>query len=218
MEGMKMKSKSIRILSILILLLSMVVLGNGFRGFKDGWNSAGRDLDKKPEGKIHRVDVPLNPVVAYSLPDTLQLEDNRKIPYQIGSVALGMKTDKAYELYSVIIGLIFTPVSLLLIIWAGLSFFHFIRDVQRQQIFIRSNVKRLRVICWMLLFVGIMKNLFAGMDYFLLLKDSHVSFPGYQIAGFEFQYSIFFLALLFGLFAEIFALGVKLKEEQDLTV
>ena len=47
-----MKSKSIRILSILILLLSMVVLGDGFQGFKDGWNSAGRDLDKKPEGKI----------------------------------------------------------------------------------------------------------------------------------------------------------------------
>ena len=37
------------------------------------------------------------------------------------------------------------------------------------------------------------------------------SFPGYQVAGFEFEYSTFFLALLFGLFAEIFALGVKLK-------
>jgi hypothetical protein len=90
--------------------------------------------------------------------------------------------------------------------------------VQRQQIFIRPNVKRLRVICWMLLFVGIMRNMFTGVDYFLLLKDSSVSFPGYQIAGFEFEYSTFFLALLFGLFAEIFALGVKLKEEQDLTV
>ena len=209
-----MKSKSIRILSILILLLSIVVLGDGFLGFKDGWSSADGDLDKK----IHRVDVSLNPAVAYSLPDTLQLADNRKIPYQIGNITLGMKTDKVYELFSGIIGLVSTPVFLLLIIWAGLSFFRFIRDVQRQQIFIRSNVKRLRVICWMLLFVGIMKNLFAGMDYFLLLKDSHVSFPGYQIAGFEFQYSIFFLALLFGLFAEIFALGVKLKEEQELTV
>ena len=29
-----MKSKSIRILSVLILLLSIVVLGDGFRGFK----------------------------------------------------------------------------------------------------------------------------------------------------------------------------------------
>ena len=28
-----------------------------------------------------------------------------------------------------------------------------------------------------------MKNLFAGVDYFLLLKDSNVSFPGYQVAG-----------------------------------
>lgn len=209
-----MKSKSIRILSILILLLSMVVLGDSFRGGKDGWNSADGDLDKK----IHRVNVSLNPAVAYSLPDTLQLADNRKIPYQVGSITLGMKTDKVYELFSVIIGLVFTPVFLLLIIWAGLSFFRFIRDVQRQQIFIRSNVKRLRVICWMLLLAGIMKNVFAGVDYFLLLKDGDVSFPGYKIAGFEFEYSTFFLALLFGLFAEIFALGVKLKEEQDLTV
>lgn len=218
MEGMNMKSKSIRILSVLILLLSIVVLGDGFRGFKDGWNSAGRDLDEKSEGKIHRVDVSLTPTVTYSLPDTLQLADNRKIPYQIGNVALGVKTEKVYELFSGIIGLVSTPVFMLLIIRAGLSFFHFIRDVQRQQIFIHSNVRRLRVICWMLLFVGIMKNLFAGVDYFLLLKDSNVSFPGYQVAGFEFEYSTFFLALLFGLFAEIFALGVKLKEEQDLTV
>ncbi len=209
-----MKSKSIRILSILILLLSIVVLGDGFLGFKDGWSSADGDLDKK----IHRVDVSLNPAVAYSLPDTLQLADNRKIPYQIGNITLGMKTDKVYELFSGIIGLVSTPVFLLLIIWAGLSFFRFIRDVQRQQIFIRSNVKRLRVICWMLLFVGIMKNVFAGVDYFLLLKDNDVSFPGYRITGFEFDYSTFFLALLFGLFAEIFALGVKLKEEQELTV
>ena len=200
MEGMNMKSKSIRILSVLILLLSIVVLGDGFRGFKDGWNSAGRDLDEKSEGKIHRVDVSLTPTVTYSLPDTLQLADNRKIPYQIGNVALGVKTEKVYELFSGIIGLVSTPVFMLLIIWAGLSFFHFIRDVQRQQIFIHS------------------KNLFAGVDYFLLLKDSNVSFPGYQVAGFEFEYSTFFLALLFGLFAEIFALGVKLKEEQDLTV
>lgn len=209
-----MKSKSIRILSILILLLSIVVLGDGFLGFKDGWSSADGDLDKK----IHRVDVSLNPAVAYSLPDTLQLADNRKIPYQIGNITLGMKTDKVYELFSGIIGLVSTPVFLLLIIWAGLSFFRFIRDVQRQQIFIRSNVKRLRVICWMLLLVGIIKNVFAGVDYFLLLKDSDVSFPGYRITGFEFDYSTFFLALLFGLFAEIFALGVKLKEEQELTV
>ena len=108
MEGMNMKSKSIRILSVLILLLSIVVLGDGFRGFKDGWNSAGRDLDEKSEGKIHRVDVSLTPTVTYSLPDTLQLADNRKIPYQIGNVALGVKTEKVYELFSGIIGLVST--------------------------------------------------------------------------------------------------------------
>ena len=176
-----MKSKSIRILSILILLLSIVVLGDGFRGFKDGWNSAGRDLDEKSEGKIHRVDVSLTPTVTYSLPDTLQLADNRKIPYQIGNVALGVKTEKVYELFSGIIGLVSTPVFMLLIIWAGLSFFHFIRDVQRQQIFIHSNVRRLRVICWMLLFVGIMKNLFAGVDYFLLLKIAMSLFPAIRL-------------------------------------
>ena len=123
MEGMNMKSKSIRILSVLILLLSIVVLGDGFRGFKDGWNSAGRDLDEKSEGKIHRVDVSLTPTVTYSLPDTLQLADNRKIPYQIGNVALGVKTEKVYELFSGIIGLVSTPVFMLLIIWAGLLSF-----------------------------------------------------------------------------------------------
>ena len=95
---------------------------------------------KSQKEKIHRVDVSLTPTVTYSLPDTLQLADNRKIPYQIGNVALGVKTEKVYELFSGIIGLVSTPVFMLLIIWAGLSFFHFIRDVQRQQIlFIRMS-------------------------------------------------------------------------------
>ena len=209
-----MKSKSIRILSILILLLSMVVLGDGFLGFKDGWSSADGDVDKK----IHRVDVSLNPAAVYSSPDTLQLADNRKIPYQVRDVVLEVKTNSAYDLAAAIIGLVVIPAFLFLVIWSVVSFFRFIRDVLRQQIFIPFNVRRLRVICWMLLLVGIMKNLFVVMDYFLLLKDSGVSFPGYQMADFEFEYSTFFFALLFGLFAEIFALGVKLKEEQDLTV
>lgn len=212
-----MKSKSIRILSVLILLLSFVVLGNSFRGFVDGWSSADQDLEN-PEGKIHRVDVTLHPTAVYSSPDTLQLADNRKIPYQVRDVVLEMKTDKTYDLVAVIIGLVVAPAFLFMAIWAVVSFFRFIRDVLRQRIFIPFNVRRLRVICWMLVLVGIMRNLSVVMDYFLLLKGSGVSFPGYQVADYEFEYSTFFFALLFGLFAEIFALGVKLKEEQDLTV
>lgn len=212
-----MKSKGIRILSVLILLLSLVVLGNSFRGIIDGWNSAGQDLENT-EGKIHRVDVTLHPTVVYSSPDTLQLADNRKIPYQVGDVVLEMKTDKTYDLAAVIVGLVVAPAFLFMAIWAVVSFFRFIRDVLRQRIFIPFNVRRLRVICWMLVLVGIMRNLSVVMDYFLLLKGSGVSFPGYQVADYEFEYSTFFFALLFGLFAEIFALGVKLKEEQDLTV
>lgn len=78
--------------------------------------------------------------------------------------------------------------------------------------------RNLNTLCFVLVMVGIMRNLFVVMDYLLLLKGSGVSFPGYQVADFEFEYSMFFFALLFGLFAEIFALGVKMKEEQDLTV
>lgn len=210
---------SIRLFCILLGVCYILSIGNGFLEFAEGWSEASHDVIEQKDGEeIHRVNLDLKPLAGNIFPDTLQLSSGDKFPYQLSAVTVAHKTSDTYQLISVLMGFIGTPVILGLGIWALLSFAYFIRDVQRQQIFIRPNIRRLRVICIALVLVGVLENLFSGIDHYFLLKQSGIAFPGYSIADFAFKFRTFFIALLFGLFAEIFALGVKLKEEQELTV
>lgn len=213
-----MKS-SIRLFCILLSICYILSIYNGFLDFVEGWSEASHDVIEQKKGEErHRVNLDLKPLVNNVFPDTLQLSSGNKFPYQLRTVAVAHKTSDTYQLVSVLMGFIGTPVILGLGVWALLSFAYFIRDVQRQQIFIRPNIRRLRIICATLILVGVLENLFSGIDYYFLLKQSGITFSGYSIVDFVFKYQTFFIALLFGLFAEIFALGVKLKEEQELTV
>lgn len=205
-------------LSILLTVCFMLFLLDGMWGVRDGWNSASLDQEEKSEVEMHRVEVNLEPLVNYSFPDTLHLVSGKQIPYESSTVSMKLEESNAYTIASMTVVFILTPLLLALIIWGGVSFIRFILDVQKGKIFIPLNVRRLWVICWLLVVIAVLQNVTSGLDYFLLVKDSGITVPGYRIANFHFQHETFFIALFFALFAEIFALGVKLKEEQELTI
>ena len=54
---------------------------------------------------------------------------------------------------------------------------------------------------------------------YLLHKDavSQIQFSGYELTSYALTFS-WFSYLILALFTEIFAVGVKMKEEQDLTI
>lgn len=213
-----MKKKSITILSVLLVILSLCFLGDGISGAADGWNDASHDLKQKPEKDMHRVEVSLNPIKASAFPDTLLLSSGKQIPYGASAITLKVEEPAGYTTVSMTIMLIITPLLIWLFVWGCVSFFQFIHDIQKGKIFIPLNVRRLRVIAGFLFLAGLLINLTSGLDYYYLIKDNGIEVPGYQIVDFHFQHQAFFIALFFALFAEIFALGVKMKEEQDLTV
>lgn len=213
-----MKKKSITILSVLLMILSLCFLWDGFSGAADGWNDASHDLKREPEMHTHRVEVTLNPLNASAFPDTLLLSSGKQIPYEASGIMLKVEEPAGYTIATMTIMLVITPALIWLFVWGCLSFFRFIRAVQKGEIFIPLNVRRLRVIAGFLFLAGIMINLTSGVDYYYLIKDKGIEIPGYQIVNFHFRHQAFFIALFFALFAEIFALGVKMKEEQDLTV
>ena len=213
-----MKNGRLTTLSVLLGVCFVIYLTEFFSGAKDGWNDAAREIDETSGIEPHKVEVNLKSVVDYAFPDTLQMISDKKIPYQISTLIMKLEDPGAYEIVSRAIALVMAPVILGLLIWGAISFVRFIHDVQRQRIFISQNVRRLRVISWLLFVFVIMQNLTAMLDYYFLLIGNNVSVPGYAIADFHFQYEAFFVGLFFALFAEIFAMGVKMKEEQDLTV
>lgn len=219
-----MKSKSIPILSSLLIIFFVIMMIDNFWDGRDGWNSATHDFErgmdeassKDRSSKTSRVLVNLEPIDKYSMPDTLTT--SIKIPYQLQSMTVQVPTPKGIYLAFLFVVLFAFPILIIGGGWGIIAFIKLIRDVQRQKIFTKENVKRLYVISAVLIFIGILTNIFILTDYYSVKELNIASFQGYKIADFEYNYELFFVAVLFALFGKIFSLGVKMKEEQDLTV
>ena len=103
--------------------------------------------------------------------------------------------------------------ALLLFIW---SLFSFIAEVKGGEIFVRGNEVKLRWMGVFFLFWYISDWISSIMDYSFI--KSNVAFEGYKIV-YEHPAALpLVLGIVFFLFAEIFALGRKMKEDQEYMV
>lgn len=102
-----------------------------------------------------------------------------------------------------------------LIIWGLISFIKLLISVFKQEVFTRKNAHRLRVFVYASYGSIGLFSLIEWLTYQLVAKQTEM--PGYIIKGYEFTMSWSDIFLMF-LIAEIFALGVKLQEEQELTI
>jgi hypothetical protein len=102
-------------------------------------------------------------------------------------------------------------------VWSLAFFVRFIRNVRRGVIFDHRNVKQLRMIGWGLLVV-FFSNFVTSVASFYALSQV------FEMRNVEIQPSDIFatteivLSLMAFLFAEVFSLGIKMREEQELTI
>ena len=73
----------------------------------------------------------------------------------------------------------------------------------------------MRLFVYSALLLGVLSELLVYASY--LNVAAHVDIPGYEVVYSGLKYA-WLPYLLLALFTEIFAIGVKLKEEQDLTI
>ena len=83
------------------------------------------------------------------------------------------------------------------------------------EVFVHKNVRRMRIFVYALISVSLLFELQQWGIYHDLA--SQVRLEGYEVLPYSFKYA-WFNYMLLALFTEIFAIGVKIKEEQDLTV
>lgn len=205
--------KRIRIWAALVIIVIVFVeLGGAAQGFVDGWNEA--------EGTSY---------YAYSVnlsrktdttccPDSVTcLTTGERIPYLVDTASVRIPSVESEHLP---IGRL--VMSLILILGGCLALFGIyclIRLVltvtRRGEVFTRKNVWRMRFFIYSVLFASLCLELEQWMSYSEVAAS--LQFDGYQVAPYHPRYSWMFLMLL-ALFTEIFAVGVEMKEEQDLTV
>ena len=198
----------------LLVIVAFVAqdLVDGFRGFTDGYQAAGDST----EHKVH-FDLAVRPIDTF-VPDTLR------------SVATGTETPywaTRIEGYSDIEPSVAQKAGLVAAILLGLFVFYgiyclirLVIAVLRGSVFTRKNVRRMRIFVYSTLLFAVLFELMRYASY--LNVAAHVDIPGYEVvySGLKYAWLPYLLLpyLLLALFTEIFAIGVKLKEEQDLTI
>ena len=88
-------------------------------------------------------------------------------------------------------------------------------SVSRGKVFTRENANRMRIFVYALILVGLCME----VEHYIQYRDavSQIQLSGYVTAPYTLHFS-WFSYMILALFTEIFAVGVKMKEEQDLTI
>lgn len=198
----------IRVWAFLALVVFIgSVVTDMFGGFMDGWNEAGDETDLRILPSISllvRADdtLPADTVVS-AAQDTPMYCKVSKVSVQ------GFRSTKWRW-----VSFLLFPVGLLAL-YGLYCVAQLVFSATKGEVFVRKNVRRMRLFVYMLIVVGLLFELQSWGIYHDL--SSQVQLEGYEVLPYSFKYSWFDYMLL-ALFTEIFAAGVKMKEEQDLTI
>lgn len=138
------------------------------------------------------------------------IESGTQIPYSLHQLVTVVKA----PWWILIPRFLILPI-LPLIIWGIVNFVRMLISVFKHQIFTRKNARRLRIFVY---------TSYGSMTVFTLVEwltyryvAARVELPGFSIEPYDnvMNWSDMLLTLLI---VEIFALGVKLQEEQELTI
>lgn len=137
------------------------------------------------------------------------------VPASFGQMAVSVDTKPS--VLSRIVTLLLVIADYVAIIWALVLFIRLIIAINRSDIFNWKNVRRLRRL-------GVMLIVSFGCALFIALLSVYnlknvFAMPGYSLTmGDMVQITSLMLGLSALIVAEVFAIGLKMKEEQDLTI
>lgn len=213
------KFRILGIIAIIAIIANFIVgLDEGWRGFKEGMKEGRNNALEMLEPGRHiiphnAVSVKLN---VEPLPETTidSLNNNRvdwPIPYKVSKIETYAKPSPWYVLF---MGLSIPALFCFLV-----GFYFLIRlliSISRREVFTSTNVLRLRWFAYSSASIEILISITAWFEGSAAM--SQISLPGYEIISYG-GYSTDWVSIIIPiLFAEIFAIGVKMKEEQDLTI
>lgn len=218
-----MKRTSINILCILIvciLFCSMVMpavyIGLGFtEGVKTGYGSY-------EETEMANT-APLNvcfgnsPSRFINPSDSVTFDNGETYPVCINSGMLSVPVDKV-PVWSIVIASACSITSFVIFIFLVISFVKFIIDINKDRIFVRKNVKRLRRVAIFLITIALLQCA-SGITSDIAVAGMGLTENGYPISSYwTMPWSNLLLGLLALLVAQVWMRAIEMKEEQELTI
>lgn len=209
------KFRVLGIISIIIIIAQIVGLFGDFsQGVSDGWNHA---------EQVKSDSISENPYkVSYAFVNVRQLENrdeqkvenslfNKDIPYSISTINTYVEASTWHNI-----------LEMLTLPWAFAFLFgfycliRFLIDISKRQVFTDKNVYRIRWFAYS----------YIGGEFLMTLTSwlkeqaavAQISLPGYELISNALTEADWISMIVIILFTEIFAVGTKIKEEQDLTI
>ena len=176
----------------------------------EGFKDAQEDSKTSPANRHQSMTISVKATDTTTKDSLFNQNSKQQLPYTIQEIKMETTTPLWYK--------IATGVKIPFVFFALFGFFCLIRmviSVTRGQVFIKKNVILMRLFIYSIILYSAIMEI---SDYFLYQEwTSQLIIKGYEIADYnttEPWLEFFILAL----FTEIFAVGVKMKEEQDLTI
>ncbi len=220
-----MKKTGIYLLSIIIIgIVSFSVLfpaykmiASGLEGFSAGFSAGYNNEEIIAIGTP--IDINFNPEATTIIQpkDSIIFENGKKLPIIINDVSVMVPNENITTSCKWISGLAYFIEIILLfpLIW---KFIKFIINISRQNIFVKKNVQLLRQFSWILLAIALL-DIVAGITNEYLFHHLSFSMKGYELASnWTIPWSTLLLGCLSMLMAQVWNIGIKIKEEQELTI
>lgn len=197
-------------MTIVVIALSIALpMKENIQDFKDGTQAGHESYSPGMSAPSALCHLKIAPVAA---PDSLYNEAlGQTVSYRMNSVDTFAKVPFWAHL--------FTPFFLIAAIAYLLGFIALVKlliAVSKKQVFTEKNVHYLRFFAYTQAALYVVHWLQVTVDAYYGAQQ--VSIPGYEVVGSLGTGTDWTLVMIVILFAEIFAVGVKIKEEQDLTV
>ena len=207
------KFRILGIIAILVIVTEFIFSITADRkdisdSFMEGFNSTHQKehlLDS-----YRSVAVSVRPLETTRLDSLTNSYTKENVPYKIKEVDVPIYP----SVWSTII-MVFGGLSALAILPGIYCLIRLLIVISKRDVFSRVNIVRIRVFTYSLVIFQFLNSLLEWLDHLTVTKQ--IALKGYEIKDLHLSADWMLLVVLI-LFTEIFAVGVKIKEEQDLTV
>ena len=205
------KFKILGIIAIIAMATNFII------NFEDGWSSflkgyhEGTRSHKTIPNNLYRVSLEVMPIEEASNDSIFNQVAGRKVPYQVSEITTYTQPSVWITLVMIMSGL-----SMFAFIFGFYFFIYFLVEVSKRNVFCEANVWRIRFFVYSYTAIVVSMELFAWIAGGAAVAQTQI--PGYQIIDHAEASPAWLPVIMMIILAECFAIGVKMKEEQDLTI
>ena len=206
--------KKFKILGIIAII---AMAANFFLNFEDGWSSflegyhEGARTYKSVPDNLYRVSLEVKPLESIANDSIFNQVAGQKVPYWTSEITTYTQPSLWITLVMII-----SALSMFAFIIGFYLFVRFLLEVSKRNVFCEANVWRIRFLVYSYTAIVISMELFAWIAGGAAIAQTQI--PGYQIIDHAEASPEWTPVIMMIILAECFAIGVKMKEEQDLTI